>query len=248
MKTRHVVAIAMIAGLSMLSAGVASAEIIVLTSKGGPLKPGETLTEGATIDLPAGASAEILLPSGSLRTLTGPVKTTVAALTKGQKPDAGLFGKVSEIVGNTGQRENVVGAVRAARPVARSVSRPASFSWRNIPIDADGDYCVEKGAGLMLVRPPSDKPASVTVVDVAGSARAAVAFAAGSPTAAWPETVTPKVGSYGLLTDGRPMKQIRLRLISPLPERGETIRLLHSQRCELQMRAFLAELTQVAGR
>jgi hypothetical protein len=230
----------------MASMSFAVAEVIVLSAKGGALKAGDTIADNATIDLPAGATIEILLPTGAMRTLSGPSKTSVASLTKGEKPDAGLFSKVAELVGKSGGSESSVGAVRAA-PTTRAI-RPPAFSWTAVPIEADGDWCVEKGSTLSLVRSTSDRPIKVTLVDVAGSQRAELAFDAGKADIAWPDSLAPKVGTYAVLVPDRPMKQIRLRLIAPLPSRDDTLRVLHGQRCEVQMRAFLSELTQTAAR
>jgi hypothetical protein len=224
----------------------AQAEVIVLSAKGGSLKAGDTIADNATIDLPSGATIEVLLPTGAMRTLSGPSKTAVASLTKGEKPDAGLFSKVAELVGKTGGSESSVGAVRAA-PATRA-TRPPAFSWTAVPIEADGDWCVEKGSPLSLVRSAGERPLKVTLVDVAASQRTELTFDAGKADIPWPEAFAPKVGSYAVLVPDRPMRQIRLRLIAPLPSREDTLRVLHGQRCEVQMRAFLSELTQTAAR
>jgi hypothetical protein len=236
-----VAAAALVASMS-----IAAAEVIVLSAKGGALKAGDTIADNGTIDLPSGATIEILLPTGAMRTLSGPIKTPVSTLTKGEKADAGLFSKVAELVGKSGGSESSVGAVRAA-PTTRAI-RPPAFSWTSVPIEADGDWCVEKGSTLSLVRSSADRPLKATLVDVAGSQRVELAFDAGKTTIPWPEALAPKVGSYAVLAADRPMRQIRLRLIAPLPSREDTLRVLHGQRCEVQMRAFLSELSQTAAR
>ncbi|MFZ4808363.1 MAG: hypothetical protein ACOYLQ_13985 [Hyphomicrobiaceae bacterium] len=247
MKNRRSRVIAVgIGALMAVAALPATAEVIVLSAKGSSLTAGQTLADTATIDLPAGATAEVLLPSGAMKNLTGPSKTPVRSLTGGAKPDTGLFNRVTELVSKPAGSESAVGAVRAARPVAQP-AKPMPFSWTSVPIDADGDFCVEKGATLALVRGASDKPQRLTLVDVAASTRVEVSFEAGKPAAAWPDALAPKVGTYAVIVADRPMKQLRLRLIAPLPDRSETLRVLHGQRCDYQMRAFLQELTQVAA-
>ena len=248
MKYRHSKVIAVgIGALMTIAAQPAAEEVIVLSAKGSSLTAGQTLADTATIDLPSGATAEVLLPSGAMKSLSGPSKIPVRTLTGGAKPEGGLFDRVTELVNKPASNESTVGAVRAARPVA-APSKPMPFSWTSVPIDADGDFCVEKGATLALARANSDKPQRITLVDVAASTRVEVNFEAGKPTAGWPDALAPKIGSYAVIVADRPMKQLRLRLIAPLPDRSETLRVLHGQRCDYQMRAFLQELTQVAAR
>lgn len=238
----NVLAIALAA--TWLGAQPALADVIVLSAKGGGLKAGETLSDQASIDLPAGASAELLLPSGAMRAIKGPTKTTVSQLTKGEKADQGLFDKVAGLVNKPGATESQVGGMRSA---AIGRPKPLPFSWTGIPLDADGDWCVEKGASLTLVRPNPSRAERVTVVDVAATQRIEVTFEPGQTSRPWPEGLAAKTGSYALILPDKPMRQIRMRLISPLPAREETVRVLHGQRCDAQLRTFLNELTTVAA-
>jgi len=79
----------------------------------------------------------------------------------------------------------------------------------------------------------------VTIVDVSATKRAETSFKSGEDTAAWPGQMPPKVGSFALLVAGQPMRQVRLRMLSPLPDKESMLRVLHGQRCQTQMQALL---------
>jgi len=164
----------------------------------------------------------------------------VQDLSQGERRDDALWQKVGELIKTGGSSAQKTGAVRGARSGdAVGPQRRFPFSWREIPIDTEGDVCVENGARLTLWRSAALLAGRITVVDTAGATRAEVRFAAGVNTAPWPAEITPKVGAFTFLVPERPTRQIRLRLIQPLPAADETLRLLNSQRCLMQLDAWL---------
>lgn len=235
--------------LALVPVGLARpalAEIIVIGSNAPGLKPGTVLADGKTLDLPAGASVTVMLPSGRTERLQGPLKRPVAELGKGEKADKGLWDSVAKYVQRQGgASESAIGAVRSIAPKSAPPAA-AGFSWRQIPVDADGDVCVEKGASLEIARAATGKGTRFTIVDVQAQKRAEAQFAQGSATAPWPADLEPKVGAYALVVENAPMRQFRLRLVSPLPDRDETLRVLHGQRCQKQAEAWLAGLMKAA--
>jgi hypothetical protein len=247
-----------LAGLATLAAWAAASapaasEILVLQSAVAGLKPGEEIKDGTRISVPSGQSVVVMLPSGKTRTLRGPFAATAGELSKGEVRDDAIWKQVGEMLRTGGTSEKSVGATRgiaAARPAAPApaAAPPAQpFSWRNVPIDAEGDVCVEKGVGLALVRGSAASPLRLTLVDVAASQRAEVAFAAGAAQMPWPSTVPIKVGAFALLVPERPMRQVRLRILDPLPDAESTLRVLSQQRCQRQAESWLRGLA-VAGR
>lgn len=221
----------------------AMADLIVLGGKGSSYQSGTVLSDGQTIDLPAGARLQVMLPSGATQTLTGPMKAAVKDISKGEKVDQGLWEKVGSLVKGGGS-ERPTGAVRSA---AGSAAKPLPFSWTEVPIDASGDICVEKGAKLSLVRGATTRQLDVTVVEKAAAQRGRATFADGAGAAAWPSELEPKVGSYLLMVPDRPMREVTLRILSPLPNRAEALRVLHSQRCETQLKALVQEIAKGGG-
>lgn len=239
--------------VAVLAPGRAAlAEVIVIGSNAQSLKPGTILNDSSTIDLPAGARVRVMLASGRTQELKGPASVKVASLGKGEKRNESLWNDVKRLVANQKTAsESSVGAVRSVAPKGRTsgtsgsdaehlnVGSPPAFSWRRVPIDSDGDVCVEKRAALEMLRGAPGRPISVVVVNMQSKTRASVEFAVGSATAAWPKSVGMDVGRYTVVLPDGAKREIRLRPIAPLPAADDTIRLLHSQRCLMQVEAWL---------
>jgi len=244
-------------GLAGLAAE-ARADVLVVDSRGAKVQRGAVLKDGASLEVPAGGSVAVLLPNGNTRSLRGPAKVQVRELTKGAPIDRAAWRNVESLIrpvapaapapmraakedkaagGEEGGITRGLGGGSGA--VARGIL--SRFSWHEVPIDADGDYCVERGAKLTLVRPSGARTDAVTVVDVKGGARAEASFARGKDSTAWPAEIGVKVGTYALLAPER-RHEITLRLIAPIPEPDATLRVLAGQKCRLQAEAWLRTL------
>lgn len=228
------------------------AEVIVIGSSTSTLKTGTVLNDNATIELPAGERVRVMLPSGRTQEFKGPAAIKVGTLGQGEKRNEGLWNDVSRlVVSQKTASESSVGAVRSVAPKGTSAGLPdgatprasgagaPQFSWRRVPIDSDGDVCVEKRAPLEMLRAAPGRPMAVVVVNMESKKRASTEFAVGSATAAWPRGVGADVGRYTVVLPDGAKREIRLRPIDPLPAADDTIRLLHSQRCLKQMEAWL---------
>lgn len=225
----------------VLAAAPASAQVIVVQSTAKGVKAGTLLDNNAQVNLPKGTRAVFVLPSGTTRTVSGPFKGRAADLTKGVKANPGVFDAVRRYVRTGGSNERNVGAMRSAAPAFALQSVP--FSWRSVPVTATGDYCVEKGAAVSLIRPSTRKAEALTIIAMASKRRARVAFAAGAASIPWPDALSIDPGAtYALLAPGRPARKMRMRLISRLPAREDTLQVLHGQRCQSQFRAFIREM------
>ena len=233
-------AIAAGAALAAGAVGHAQADVIVLKSSVPGLSAGRTLTDAETLEIPAGKSALLVLPSGATKTVNGPLSTKVASLTTGHSPNAALLDAVRKYVETGGTRTGAVGATRSAVPTLAAAPKP--FSWTEVPLSVAGDYCVDKGSPLALVRDVSSGDLDVTVIDLQNSIRARAHFPSGSKRARWPAEIEPTVGKYAFVIGGQPLRQIRLRPIDPLPGDEETLRVLFTQRCESQVEAYLQAL------
>lgn len=232
----------------------ARADVIVVSSNAASIKAGSVLGNDKTIDVPSGARVRVMMPSGRTHELKGPAKVMVADLGKGEAINESLWNDVKRLVANQKQAtESTIGAVRSMAPkssgegasapraykyVPDAVTPPA-FSWRRVPIEAGGDVCVEKGAPLELMRAAPGRPLAINVVNVQSKKRGAAEFAVGSAMAAWPADVGTEVGLYALVMPDGAKRDIRLRPIAPLPEADETLRVLHGQRCLVQVEAWL---------
>ncbi len=220
----------------------AAAQVIVVQSTAKSVRAGSALSNDAKVLIPAGAKAVFVLPSGATRTVSGPFDGRAGDLTKGVKANPGVFEAVKRYVQTGGSSQKSVGAVRsAAAPLA--LGKPLPFSWRTVPLSSNGDVCLERGVSVELVRSRTAKAQTITVVDMKTKQRAKAVFAAGQGTAAWPPEIAMQAGTtYALLTAGRRARQIRLRLISPLPPPEDVLQVLHHQRCQGQFRNWIRSM------
>lgn len=238
-------ATALVAGLVAGTLG-AKAEVIVVQSNAKNITAGTVLADNAKIDIPAGRQAVFVLPSGATRTISGPFKGTGATLTKGVKSNAGVFDAVKRYVVTGGTSDRTVGAARSAAP-AFSFGAPLPFSWRIVPVTASGDFCIEKGASIELVRQRTTKEERLTLIDLKSQRRSSIVFRKNAEKVKWPDDIEidPRA-TYAVVGENRPMRQLRMRLIGPLPDRADTLRVLHGQRCETQFRAYIGEIQKAA--
>ena len=219
----------------------ASAQVIVIQSTADGLKTGTTIGNDQTITIRAGKQAVFVLPSGSTRTVSGPFDGKAADLTKGVKANPSLLAAVKQYVKTGGSNQRAVGAVRSVAPVA--LARPLPFSWHAVPASADGDYCIEKGAKVSLVRAQASRAQTVTIINLQTKRRSQTAFEANQTSIPWPDDMNLDAGAtYAILLQGRPMRRLRLRMIAPIPSREDTLQVLHGQRCQSQFRAYIAQL------
>lgn len=232
------------------------ADVIVVSSNAASVKAGSLLGNDTTIDVPSGARVRVMMPSGRTQEFKGPAKVKVADLGKGETINESLWNDVKRLVSNQNQAiESTIGAVRSVVPKSRGGGEganaprafkhvpdpvpPPAFSWRRVSIDAGGDVCVEKGAPLELLRAAPGRPLAINIVNVQSKKRGVAEFAVGSATAAWPADVGTDVGLYAVVMPDGAKRDIRLRPIAPLPEADETLRVLHGQRCLVQVEAWL---------
>ena len=87
------------------------------------------------------------------------------------------------------------------------------------------------------------KSSTLTIIDMKSRLRVQTTFPDGARTVPWPEDLNLNPNAtYALLANGQPMRQIRLRAITPVPPREETLQVLHHQRCNSQFRAYIRDI------
>lgn len=232
------------AGLAMgWFACSAAAQVIVLKSSAPDLRRGAMIPNSDRIVVPAGTTVTIALPSGAWRKIVGPADVRVSVLTRGVRSNPAVFDAIRQFAeSQSARRFSSVRSATRSGGTSDAGGQQSRFSWRDIPIGTQGDYCVEKGAELSLVRAAAGKPQPLTVVNMNSASRARVQFAAEDTRIPWPSDLTPENGSFAILAPRKRMRQLRLRLIAPLPAPEQTLRVLHGQRCRVQFQAYLSSV------
>ena len=235
------VALAALIVVLPVGAAPASAQIYVIESSAPDIKVGAQLAMADTLSLPPGATIRAVLPSGKTQTVKGPYKGRVADLAKGQEMNDGVVGWLKSILETGGATEATPGATRSASPPARPRGR-VRFSWSDVPTSTDGSICIGKDGKLQLLRASATAAQRVAVVEVGSTARGEAEWPAGAERVAWPAEVAVRSGgTYWLLIEGRPRRQLKLEVFEQLPGEDDVLAALQKRGCRYQFEAFVRD-------
>ncbi len=233
---RAIVGPLMAAVALLLAPTVALAELIVLQSTAPGLKAGAVLKPDMTVEIPSGKSAVFVMPSGATKTMSGPVKQTVADITKGQSSNVALINAVKKYVVTGGTTSSTIGAMRNVSPETRG---PIAFALDSVPITVRGRYCLIRGAPTKLVRSRTDRELAVTIVAMGKGKRGKSSFAAGQSEADWPSGVTVSAGDFAIAAPGRALRKVTIHLLDQRPADDQVLPALFAAKCESQIKAFV---------
>jgi len=232
-----VAALAAIAAIGV-PLGVARSDVLIVSSSVAELKPGSQIADGANLELPAGTRVRVLLPSGATLTINGPASRTVKDITKGEPVLESVWAKAKELLATGGVDQSRPGAVRGSS--AGGAVERQGFVWNVIGGTANGNVCIERGAHLVIERPPGGRVSEITLIDTAANSRAKVTWAAGDVGAEWPAVLKPSAETiYQVIATGQPVRQLKLRLVDKA-ETAESagLRTLLDNDCRQQARAW----------
>lgn len=175
LRARHVAA-----AFILLSAGAASADILVVRSTGPSAKsfpPGKSLPESGSITLKQNDSL-IVLDGRGTRTLRGP-----GTFSPGGPSAAAARSSLSALTGTGQQRRARIGAVRSVAAIPRSPS-----IW-HVDIAKSSTICLADPAKVQLWRADAAQPATLTITRSGDPRPQTLQWAAGESTIAWPAAV-----------------------------------------------------------
>jgi hypothetical protein len=233
--------------LAMLAAALAlpreaRSDVLIVSSSMAELKPGMQIADSTRLEVPAGAKVRVLLPSGATLTVNGPASRAVKEITKGEPVLESVWAKAKELLVTGGVDQSRPGAVRGISPVAPGPVEGPGFAWNVIGGAANGTVCVERGARLVLERPPGGRVNEVTLIDTAANARAKIAWSEGTARAEWPAEISPNAETtYQIVAAGQPLRQVKLRPIDKaLTAEASAFRALLDNDCHQQARVWAA--------
>ena len=180
-----------------------AANVLVVRSTGpsaAAYPPGRSLPDNARLTLRAG-DAVIVLGAGGTRSFRGPGVFSPSAALQASGPVAAADGRRARI-----------GAVRGAGIV------PHSPTIWNVDVTQSGTFCLASAHNVMLWRPDSSVPVTVTITGAAGAPRSA-RWPAGQATLAWPATLPIANGAtFRIAQSGVAVPtQVTFRLLAPEP-------------------------------
>ena len=227
----------LVAGVVVLGAAPAQADIYVIESSVPEIKARSRLLGDDKINIPAGGSIRAVLASGKTQTIKGPYSGPVSDLDKGLSRNEGVLGWLRNILATGGSTESTPGATRSINAPAKART---GFSWTVVPVTTKGNVCVQQGAKLMLARAPSVRAEQVTVTESASAERGEVQFASGSETAPWPTSVALRPdAAYTFQLPDRSRHQVTLRLVEQIPAEADILNELYKLGCKDQFEAWV---------
>ena len=190
------------AALLAATAMPAAANVLVVRSTGpsaAAYPPGRSLPDNARLTLRAG-DAVIVLGAGGTRAFRGPGVFSPSAAVQVGGPNLA-----------NGQRARI-GAVRGAGIV------PHSPTIWHVDVTQSGTFCLSSASHVMLWRPDTSSPATLTISGASGAPRT-MRWAAGQATAAWPVALPITNGSsFNIAQSGVAVPtQITFRMLAHEP-------------------------------
>lgn len=193
----------------------AAAESAVLLSATAPgYAPGMVIGPGERLLVPDGASLTLLLRTGQMLRLRGPLDTSLERADPGRQ-DGSSTG-LAEAFRLRGIDASAIGATRAT--AARPAPRPAEVS---VELERSGTWCLGPADTVWLLRPGAE-PAELGLRR-RGTLRR-VAWPAGAARVEWPDDVQIEDGdSFDVLADGQPRATLTFRRLAAMrgPEAGD---------------------------
>lgn len=212
------------------------ADVLVISSSAPDLKPGMQLADTQQIDIPAGASVRVMLPSGATLQIKGATTRAVKEITKGEPIVEAVWSKAKELFATGGVDQSRVGATRSFRPPPKA----SPFTWNLVAAGASGTLCIRKGEPVMLERPVG--VGELTVTDTGSGSQAKVAFPGDAKQASWPSDLQATHDHLFRLASATGMRQIRLRLIDHSNSTEDSaLRTLIANDCLTQAKAWAKE-------
>lgn len=165
---------AAVTALLAAAAMPAAANVLVVRSAGpsaAAYPPGRSLPDNARLALRAGDTV-IVLGAGGTRSFRGPGTFSPSAAVRGSGP----------VLAAADGRRARIGAVRGAGIV------PHSPTIWNVDVTQSGSFCLASASHVMLWRPDTTVPTTLTIVGQGGAPRN-LRWAAGQATIAWPAAI-----------------------------------------------------------
>lgn len=227
--------------LALLNGGAAQAaeDAVLLASTTPGYAPGMVVAAGDRLRLPEGASVTLLLRSGEMLRLRGPLETTLG--TGAPARNAGSAMALASVFRAQGIDASVIGGVRASG-IARYRPPPEDIM---LDVQRSGTWCVGPTDTVWLSRPAED--VSTIALRRRGNLRT-VAWPTGTSRVEWPADVQAEDGDrFEVVANGKALATLTIRLISAT-DRSEAARLAEAMLlgCREQYQAALRRLARAA--
>jgi hypothetical protein len=226
---------------TLLLGGVALAaeDAVLLASTTPGYAPGMVVAAGDRLRLPEGASVTLLLRSGEMLRLRGPLEAVLETAVPAR--NAGSAVALANVFRARGIDASVIGGARAST-VARHRAPPEDIK---LDVQRSGTWCVGPSDTLWLTRPAEDIPA--LALRRRGNVRS-IAWPPGASRVEWPSDVQVEDGDrFEVVISGKATATLTIRLVSAT-DRSEAALLAEAMLlgCREQYQTALRRLARAA--
>ncbi|RAI58816.1 hypothetical protein DOO78_12130 [Roseicella frigidaeris] len=199
------IATALLLGWTMAGAARAAESAVLLGATAPGYAPGMVLGASDRLAVPEGASVTLLLRSGQMLRLRGPLETALDRI-EPVRPD-GSAAALAEAFRLRGIDASAIGATRAAA-LGRRAPRPAEVA---VELERSGTWCVG-GADTVWLARPATEPAELGLRRRGNLRR--IAWPTGAPRVEWPADLPIEDGdAFEVLADGQKRATLTFRTL-----------------------------------
>lgn len=187
-------------------AALAAEDAVLLGSTAPGYGQGMVLGLEDRLRIPEGASLTLLLRSGQVLRLRGPLDAAVGR-SLGEARGTGSAAALAEALRLRGIDASAIGGTRTASALGPARPRPQEVS---VDIGRSGTYCIGPADTIWLTQPPAERPA---ITLRRGGNRRSLAWPKGAARLEWPADISIEDGDrFEVLMADRPMAVLTFRM------------------------------------
>jgi len=222
---------------SIVGIGTAAAEMVVIASTAAEITGGQVIQDGATLDVPAGASVTLISAAGMPLTIDGPFSGVPGGKAGGGGGggDTSLVSSLSGLLSSTGEKTAALGVMRAG------ATKDPEDPW-TVNTERSGKQCVRGGVPAVLWRADAKKAATLKIKNRKSREKAEADWPSGAEKLTWPEGSSVSDGAQYIIRKkgDKTAKKITLFVVpSDLPSDAHKAIWMAENGCTMQAKLLL---------
>jgi len=216
-------------------------ELVVFSSQGGGVVPGDTLDGSLLLRLEVGQRLTLIADSGRILRLSGPYHQAPQPPKKA-KSRQGLSKALKSLVVPFHVTMGGLGGTRAAELLQTVVAQGWVPEPWLIDVTREGDHCLREGKSAIFWRPSGEDESAILLRDLNGDWMARTRWPQGMDKLASPETMTYRDGgNYDVVLDGQ-RTALTLHIIpQTVKSKGALAAWMNEKACAAQTLALLQD-------
>ncbi|MBT3358323.1 MAG: hypothetical protein HN403_01705 [Rhodospirillales bacterium] len=220
---------------SIVGIGTVAAEMVVIASTAAEIKGGQVVKDGATLNVPDGASVTLVSSDGAALTINGPFTGVPGGKKAGSGGDNSLVSSLSGLLSSTGKKTAALGVMRAG------ATKDPDDPW-TVNTERSGKQCVRAGVPAVLWRSNAGKKATLKIRNMKSKERTTTEWPSGAEKLKWPEGSAVSDGEQYIIRKkgDKTAKKITLFVVpSDLPSDAHMAIWMAENGCTMQAKVLL---------